>query len=372
MKTTTKTHRIWSLFALLLTASITLASSCVWDGMEGISLNKSSLVMYPGGTYTLTATVTLEDASGIPVLWESSNTEVATVSPYGTVSFRKEGNVVITAYAGTASASCSAQVLDKANMKIIRVAHGSKTHPDLGAYTVEKDAPLNTDPPEVVVAGDPNSPYISYALDGEWGKVEGIKWATSGWFDVEVEKNAEGIYVSKLYPNMISFYVTSTLLNFEYSDGVPVQLSGPRFVMLDFTGARYAHIEIYASGPAYLTSSALPPTTLMSVNNPPFYNGNTYTFWLRVRSGYIEPWPYTASQPLASSLKYVQNGNVVTNSAQATVTDGFMGSNTKALRLTTNPATVNGTITLTATFVLPSGQIVSKTTLPKAFYPVAN
>lgn len=77
----------------------------------GISLDRSSLVLYPGQGRTLTAYVYPVNAVNRSVAWASSDNSVATVDAYGTVNALRPGNAVITATTVTgAMASCMVQV----------------------------------------------------------------------------------------------------------------------------------------------------------------------------------------------------------------------------------------------------------------------
>ena len=78
----------------------------------GISLNKSSITLEVGGTTTLTATVTPNNATNKSVTWSSSNTSVAKVNSYGTVTGIANGTATITAktVAGNYTATCQVTV----------------------------------------------------------------------------------------------------------------------------------------------------------------------------------------------------------------------------------------------------------------------
>lgn len=69
--------------------------------VTSITLNRSSLTLDIGDTYTLVATVSPSNATNKTVTWSSSNTSVATVSSSGKVTAKKAGTVTITAKAGT-------------------------------------------------------------------------------------------------------------------------------------------------------------------------------------------------------------------------------------------------------------------------------
>lgn len=78
----------------------------------GITLDKSSVTLYSNttpNTVTLTATLT-PDNSTDTVGWESSDTSVATVDAYGTVTAVANGTATITATAGEQSATCTVTV----------------------------------------------------------------------------------------------------------------------------------------------------------------------------------------------------------------------------------------------------------------------
>ncbi len=80
--------------------------------VTGISLDKSSLTLNENETYSLTATVTPEDATNKEVTWTSSNTDVATVSDSGLVTAVSAGSATITVTTkdGGYSATCNVTV----------------------------------------------------------------------------------------------------------------------------------------------------------------------------------------------------------------------------------------------------------------------
>ena len=77
--------------------------------VTGVSLNKSTTTLTVGGSETLTATVTPNEASDKDVKWESSDTSVATVAN-GVVTAVGAGTATITATAGDVSATCTVTV----------------------------------------------------------------------------------------------------------------------------------------------------------------------------------------------------------------------------------------------------------------------
>ncbi len=80
------------------------------DVVTAVTLNKSSISLTEGEKTTLSATVYPSNATNKTVTWTSSNTSVATVNSYGTVTAKSSGTAKITASAGGKSASCTVTV----------------------------------------------------------------------------------------------------------------------------------------------------------------------------------------------------------------------------------------------------------------------
>lgn len=81
--------------------------------VTGVTLNKSELALYTGGSATLTATVQPDDATNKAVNWSSSNEAVATVDTNGKVTAKAAGEATITATAADGSgksATCTVTV----------------------------------------------------------------------------------------------------------------------------------------------------------------------------------------------------------------------------------------------------------------------
>lgn len=89
-----------------------------------ISLNETNAVIEKGDFVQLRATVTPDDGYAPHVTWSSSNPSVASVDEWGTVTGMGPGEAVITARAGSASATCRVKVvqhtvtLDKSSASI--------------------------------------------------------------------------------------------------------------------------------------------------------------------------------------------------------------------------------------------------------------
>lgn len=80
--------------------------------VESVTLDKTTLELVEGASYTLVASVSPENATDKTVAWSSSAPDIATVEG-GTVTALKEGRSVITAKAGGQSATCLVTVSKK-------------------------------------------------------------------------------------------------------------------------------------------------------------------------------------------------------------------------------------------------------------------
>ena len=80
--------------------------------VTGVTLDKTSLTIYEGGTAKLTATVKPSNASNKEVMWSSSNSAVVRVDQQGNVQAAKAGKVTITVttFEGKFKATCSVTV----------------------------------------------------------------------------------------------------------------------------------------------------------------------------------------------------------------------------------------------------------------------
>ena len=68
-----------------------------WHDVESVTLDKESLTLYTGDSYTLTATILPENATDKTLNWSSSNENVATVDANGAVKAIGNGVATITA-----------------------------------------------------------------------------------------------------------------------------------------------------------------------------------------------------------------------------------------------------------------------------------
>lgn len=95
---------------------------------SAVKLNKTSISLNVGKTYTLKVTGTKEKLA-----WRSSNKGVATVSSKGLVKAKRKGTAVITAKYGRKKLTCKVTVKQpvtsiKLNKKTANVTVGKKSH----------------------------------------------------------------------------------------------------------------------------------------------------------------------------------------------------------------------------------------------------
>ncbi len=100
--------KIFSLFAVLMCISLTLAGCKKEIPTESITLKQNSIVLYAGQTAQLEATVTPADATG-SVAWYSLDPEVVTVQN-GKVSMVSGGTTTVVAISGDKIAYCEVLV----------------------------------------------------------------------------------------------------------------------------------------------------------------------------------------------------------------------------------------------------------------------
>lgn len=97
---------------LLLTVSVGSVSFAATKKVKSVKLNKTSITLYIGNTYKLTATVSPSNATNKKLMWSTSDKSVVTVAS-GKVTAKKSGTAIVTAKAKDGSgkkATCKVTV----------------------------------------------------------------------------------------------------------------------------------------------------------------------------------------------------------------------------------------------------------------------
>ena len=98
-------------FSAAVTANITLTAHWNAIAVTSVSITNAPTELTVGGTGTLTATVSPDDALNKTVTWESSNGDVLTINAStGAYEAKAEGTATITAKAGDKTATCTVSV----------------------------------------------------------------------------------------------------------------------------------------------------------------------------------------------------------------------------------------------------------------------
>lgn len=183
-----------------------------------VTLNKSSLSMYNGDTYTLTPTVS---PSGTTLTWTSSNTSVATVSSSGKVTAVSAGSATITAsfvYNGeTFKATCSISV--------------TKPTISLSAYSGSmyvgdsKTITASTNPSGYSVSWSSSNSGVASVSGGKiTAKSAGSATITASFtYAGKTYSNSYSVSVSGLSLSLSSYSGSNNtdIYNFSFYDGVP-------------------------------------------------------------------------------------------------------------------------------------------------------
>lgn len=103
------------------------------EGIKSLTLSHSNISILSGETFQLKATVLREneqDASGIPIIWTSSNTAVARVASDGLITARDVGSASISATVGNQSAVCVVTVEKNPNSEPAESTEGQQAAED--------------------------------------------------------------------------------------------------------------------------------------------------------------------------------------------------------------------------------------------------
>jgi uncharacterized protein YjdB len=146
--------------------------------VTSVELDKTSLSLVEGDTYTLKATVKPDDAAEKTPAWTSSDPEVATVSDAGVVTAVKAGTAIITAKCGEKTATCAVTVeskyvnvtgvtLDKETLTLDVNRSAQLTATVLPANANNKDVKWSTSSSAVTVMSQGNVATVTGRSAGE-------------------------------------------------------------------------------------------------------------------------------------------------------------------------------------------------------------
>lgn len=130
--------------------------------VTSVTLDKTTLRLEVGGTETLVATVTPDNATDKTVTWSSSDSAVATVDDTGKVTAVMKGDATITAKAGSKTETCKVVVIEP-------VPEGAV---DIGLSVYWAECNLGATAPEE---------YGDYYAWGETETKEEYNWTTYKW-----------------------------------------------------------------------------------------------------------------------------------------------------------------------------------------------
>ncbi|WP_101911055.1 N-acetylmuramoyl-L-alanine amidase [Marasmitruncus massiliensis] len=154
------------------------------SSVTGVSLNKTTLNLSEGDTYTLTATVKPSTASNRKVTWESDDEDIATVSSTGKVTAVDEGEtwITVTTKDGDYSADCKV-VVGKADrsgglIRSITISGESRVAVGTRIELTASVSPSNAADPGVKWKSSDSEIAVVSNTDDDSCKVEGVKNGT--------------------------------------------------------------------------------------------------------------------------------------------------------------------------------------------------
>ena len=125
--------------------------------VDAVTLSQNEGILNVGKSFTLTATVTPEEAADTAVTWSSSDESVATVDANGKVTAVAAGSAAITATAGEQSATCDITVQKAAAKPAASSSASASAAPTAPAAAASDPAPAPT-PAPAVPAPEPAAP----------------------------------------------------------------------------------------------------------------------------------------------------------------------------------------------------------------------
>ena len=205
------------------TCSITVEAATV--AVTGVSLDKTELSLTEGGSATLKATVTPEDATDKTVSWKSSDSAVATVDENGMVTAVKAGSATITVTTKDGGKTATCKVTVVAGTVAVTGVSLDKTSLDLypGEYAILNATVTPEDATDKTVSWKSSDSAV--ATVDENGKVTAVK-AGSATITVttkdggktatcKVTVTATSVDLKAVYVNSTDYINFSNVLHFK-------------------------------------------------------------------------------------------------------------------------------------------------------------
>lgn len=174
------------------------------ENAQGITLEQSSIKLSPGGTTTLIATITPENAKDKSLTWVSSDSKIVTVDANGKVTALKEGVATITVttndggFTATTKVTVSSDVIKVTGVTLNKTS--LNLEPNESAMLIATVQPNDAANKELIwVSSDPKV----VAVDGN-GKVTSLKDGTA----IITVTTKDGSYVATCTVNVKTVKVT--------------------------------------------------------------------------------------------------------------------------------------------------------------------
>lgn len=232
----------------------------------GISLNYMSLTLNAGDVEVLTATVTPEGCTD-PILWESSEEEVATVRS-GTVTALSNGTTVITATCGSHSATMEITVkggTESVNCAGISLSAQSLTFTSAGTQTLTATViPSGCTDPITWESSDDSVVTVEEGIVTAVGNGNAVVSAVCGSFRAQCSVSVSGLaenllrgkawYVGEIVNSTGEINATVTAAN--YTEMIDVSAYALTIVRAACEGcnASYSRLTFYDENVAFLSS----------------------------------------------------------------------------------------------------------------------
>ena len=184
--------------------------------VEAISLNKTSLTLAPGTSYTLTAKVVPTDATDKTLVWSSDGAAIAKVDQNGVVTAVSDGSAVITAVAvGGVSKSCTVTVITPpaSEATVDYVDEYDVNHGKGIAIGATVWAPVNCG---YKAASEADKGY-PYGKLYQWGRRHGQGYSTSYDADAPtIEEGPVSLKYAQHSDNANVFFTSSSDFNYDW------------------------------------------------------------------------------------------------------------------------------------------------------------